>query len=93
MAPSRPLWKKTNLIKPTVTPQTVNPTPHGRQAHNGAHRATATTHTRAVIDPGKPLLKLGLDVHLELIMAVAQKDPAGFQSPRQFPCEQLVTQV
>jgi hypothetical protein len=30
--------------------------------------------TQAVIDPAKPMLKLGLDVHLEFIMSVVQKD-------------------
>ena len=47
----------------------------------------------AVIDPGKPLLKLGLDVHLECIMAVAQKDHASPHAPRKFTREQLVAQV
>lgn len=28
---------------------------------------------RAVLDPNKPMLKLGLDVHLQFIMAVGQK--------------------
>jgi len=37
----------------------------------------------AVIDPAKPLLKLGLDVHLEFIMAVAQKDHANPHTPPQ----------
>jgi transposase len=48
---------------------------------------------RPVIDPGKPMLKLGLDVHLEFIMAVAQKDHAGPQTPRKFTNDQLVEQV
>jgi transposase len=47
----------------------------------------------AVIDPAKPLLKLGLDVHLEFIMAVAQKDHANPHAPRKFTRPQLVTQV
>jgi transposase len=47
----------------------------------------------AVIDPSKPMLKLGLDVHLEFIMAVAQKDHANPHAPRKFTREQLVTQV
>lgn len=48
---------------------------------------------RAVIDPSKPMLKLGLDVHLEFIMAVAQKDHAMPQAPRKFSNDQLVEQV
>ena len=47
----------------------------------------------AVIDPAKPLLKLGLDVHLEFIMAVAQKHHANSHAPRKFTREQLVAQV
>jgi hypothetical protein len=48
---------------------------------------------RAVIDPSKPMLKLGLDVHLEFIMAVAQKGHACPHAPRKFTREQLVAQV
>jgi transposase len=47
----------------------------------------------AVIDPDKPMLKLGLDVHLEFIMTVAQKDHANPQAPRKFSPDQLVEQV
>ncbi|MFN0064105.1 MAG: IS110 family transposase [Myxococcaceae bacterium] len=47
----------------------------------------------AVIDPAKPMLKLGLDVHLESIMVVAQKDHANPQAPRKFTNDQLVEQV
>ena len=41
----------------------------------------------------KPSLKLGLDVHLEFIMAVAQRDHAAPQAPRKFTRDQLVAQV
>ena len=41
----------------------------------------------------KPSLKLGLDVHLELIMAVVQRDHAAPQAPRKFTSEQLILQV
>ena len=47
----------------------------------------------AVVDPSKPALKLGLDVHLEFIMAVAQRDHAAPQAPRKFTRAQLVDQV
>ena len=47
---------------------------------------------RAVIDPTKPLLKLGLDVHLDFLMAVAQKDHANPQAPRKFTNEQPAAQ-
>src|ERR1043165_6903441 len=48
---------------------------------------------RATIDSGRPLLKLGLDVHLEFIMAVAQKEHAMPHAPRKFTNDQLVEQV
>jgi transposase len=47
----------------------------------------------ATIDPAKPMLKLGLDVHLEFIMAVAQKDHANPHAPRKFTRAQLLAQV
>jgi transposase len=46
-----------------------------------------------VIDPAKPLLKLGLDVHLEFIMAVVQQDHANPKAPRKFTNAELVAQV
>jgi transposase len=47
----------------------------------------------ARIDPNRPMLKLGLDVHLEFIMVVAQRDHASPQAPRKFTPAQLVAQV
>ena len=47
----------------------------------------------AVLDPNKPSLKLGLDVHLEFIMVVAQRDHASPQAPRKFTPAQLVLQI
>ena len=46
-----------------------------------------------VIDPAKPLLKLGLDVHLEFIMAVAQQGHGNPHAPRKFTHSELVAQV
>ena len=48
---------------------------------------------RAIIDPNKPMLKLGLDVHLEFSMVVAQKDHASPQAPRKVTRGQLIEQV
>jgi hypothetical protein len=39
------------------------------------------------------MLKLGLDVHLEFIMAVVQKDHGNPRAPRKFARLQLVAQV
>ena len=47
----------------------------------------------AVIDPNKPLLKLGLDVHLEFIMAVGQKDHSQPKAPVKYTNDELVAQV
>ena len=47
----------------------------------------------AKLDPSKPSLQLGLDVHLEFTMAVAQKDHASPQTPRKFTRQELVAQV
>jgi transposase len=47
----------------------------------------------AVIDPNKSMVKLGLDVHLEFIMAVVQQDHANPQAPRKFTAAQLAEQI
>ncbi len=47
----------------------------------------------AAIDSTKSQLKLGLDVHLEFIMGVAQRDHGSPYAPRKFTREQLVDQV
>ena len=46
-----------------------------------------------MLDPSKPTAKLGLDVHLEFLMVVAQRDHAAPQAPRKFTREQLVGPV
>ncbi|MEK6192593.1 MAG: IS110 family transposase, partial [Chloroflexota bacterium] len=46
-----------------------------------------------VIDPTKPILQLGLDVHLLFIMAVARRAHASPQAPRKFTPAQLVAYV
>lgn len=46
-----------------------------------------------VLYPDKPAIKIGLDVHLEFIMGVAQREHATPQAPRKFTPDQLVLQV
>jgi transposase len=46
-----------------------------------------------ILHPGKPSLKLGLDVHLEFITAVVQREHAALQAPRKFTPAQLILQV
>ena len=48
---------------------------------------------RPLIVPGKPTLKLGLDVHLEFIMAVAQRDHASPKASSKFTRDQLIQQI
>src|SRR5712691_5372562 len=47
----------------------------------------------AVLHPERTALKLGLDVHLEFIMAVAQRGHVSPQAPRKFTPDPLVVQV
>ena len=47
----------------------------------------------AVIVPNKPMLKLGLDLHLESIMAVAQQGHAHPPAPHKFTRAEPVAQV
>src|SRR6266568_4229669 len=84
---------KTYILKPITTPPTVClTTAHDKPAIIKIIPPRQPLPT-AVIDPAKPMLKLGLDVHLEFIMAVAQKDHANPQAPRKFTHQQLVAQV
>jgi transposase len=92
---------KTYLLKPSLTPQTVNPAPQpGKPDPASAGLAPARQPTPArqplptpVIDSTQPMLKLGLDVHLDFTMVVAQQDHAQPQAPRKFTRQQLVAQV
>ena len=78
----------------------IAPTP---SASPNALALAATTPAKAlpprqplptpVLHPDRPSLKLGLDVPLEFIMAVAQRDHAALQAPRKFTPAQLILQV
>ena len=84
---------KEYILKPTTTAPTVAPTPAADKPAIVKLIPPRQPLPTAVIDPAKPLLKLGLDVHLEFIMVVAQKDHANPHAPRKFTREQLVAQV
>jgi transposase len=84
---------KTYILKPTTTPPTVCLTPASDKPAMVKIIPPRQPLPTAVIDPSKPMLKLGLDVPLEFIMAVAQKDHANPHIPRKFTREQLVAQV
>lgn len=84
---------KEYILKPIMTPPTLN-----LSVANDKPAVVRLIPPRqplptAVVDPGKPLLKLGLDVHLEFIMAVAQKDHANPHAPRKFTRAGLLAQV
>jgi len=81
---------KTYMLKPNMTPTTVTKTSAPGKPAVAPPRQPLPA---PVIDPAKPTLKLGLDVHLQFIMAVAQRDHASAQAPRKFTRDQLVAQV
>jgi len=84
---------KEYILKPTMTPTTLNLTPtHDKPAVARAVPPRQPLPT-AVLDPARPALKLGLDVHLDSIMAVSQQDHASLKAPRPFSREQLVAHV
>src|ERR1017187_114264 len=84
---------KEYVLKPIMTPTTVAPTANPDKPAGVRNLPPRQPLPTAVIDPAKPLLKLGLDVHLEFIMAVAQKNHANPHAPRKFTRAQLVAQV
>lgn len=80
---------KTYFLKPIMTPVTQPSAPAcGKPAVPPKSPLPSPG-----IDPAKPRLCLGLDVHLEFIMAVAQRDHAGPQAPRRFTRGELVAHV
>ena len=84
---------KEYILTPIMTRPTVTLTPTADKPAMVKIIPPRQPLPTAVIDPAKPMLKLGLDVHLEFIMAVAQKDHANPHAPRKFTRPQLVTQV
>jgi transposase len=84
---------KEYILKPTMTRPSLNRTPTPDKPAVARSVPSRQPLPTAVMDPAKPLLKLGLDVHLEFIMAVAQKGHAALQAPRKFTREQLGVQV
>lgn len=85
--------KKTYVLKPTITLQTLSPDANSSKPAVTRPLRAHQPLPRPVIDPAKPLLKLGLDVHLEFIMVVVQRDHASAKAPRQFARHELVDQV
>src|ERR1039457_3509582 len=84
---------KEYILKPIMAPQTLSLAPDFDKPAVVKFIPPRQPLPTAVIDPAKPILKLGLDVHLEFIMAVAQKDHGNPQAPRKFSRAQLLAQV
>ena len=85
---------KTSILKPNMTLPTVVSTSTPRKLPAvAAPLPPRQPLPRALIDRSKPMLKLGLDVHLEFIMAVVQRGHLGPQAPRKFTRPALVEQV
>ena len=84
---------KEYILKPDMTPATQPPSAvSGKPAEPRPAPARQPLPT-ARVDPARPRLCLGLDVHLEFIMAVAQRDHTSPQAPRKFTRAELVGHV
>jgi transposase len=81
---------KTYLLKPSMTMKTVAPTAPADKPAVARPTPPRQPLPTPVLDPNKPLLKLGLDVHLDFTMAVVQQDHSNPKAPRKFSREQLV---
>lgn len=84
---------KEYILKPIMTaPTVITPATHDKPvvARSVPPRQPLPT---ATIDPNKPRIALGLDVHLEFIMAVTQKDHTSPLAPRKFSRAELVAHV
>jgi transposase len=84
---------KEYILKPIMTPATLNRTATADKSVVARPVPPRQPLPTATIDPTKPTLKLGLDVHLEFIMAVVQRGHGALQSPRKLTPAQLVAQV
>jgi transposase len=84
---------KEYILKPIMAPQTLIPTSLADKSPMSRPLPPHQPLPGAVIDPARPQLKLGLDVHLDFIMGVAQKDHASPHAPRKCTRAELVEQV
>jgi hypothetical protein len=94
--PGKPADRATDELVNALLPAAANvPAARGTNLAGAAPRSLPARQPlpTAVIDPARPLLKLGLDVHLDFIMAVVQQDHAQPKAPRKFTREELVEHV
>jgi transposase len=84
---------KEYILTPIMTSQTVITSSHLDKPVVARSIPLRQPLPTATIDATKPRLALGLDVHLEFIMAVAQKDHTSPHAPRKFSRAELVAYV
>ena len=84
---------KEYILTPIMTSQTVVPSSHLDKPVMARPVPPRQPLPTATLDSNKPRIALGLDVHLEFIMAVAQKDHASALAPRKFSRAELVAHV
>lgn len=84
---------KEYILKPTMTRPTLNLTPTLDKPAVGRRVPARQPLPTAVLDPAKPRLKLGLDVHLDFTMVVVQQDHANPKAPRKLTRAELVQYV
>jgi transposase len=84
---------KEYILTPIMTPATLNRTRHADKPVVARPVPPRQPLPTAVLDPNRPMLKLGLDTDLAFVMAVVQKDHANPQSPRKFTRAELVAYV
>jgi len=84
---------KEYILTPIMTPATLNRTFPADKSDVAPVVPARQPRPTATIDPTKPGLKLGLDVHLEFTMVVLQKGHGALQPPRKFTRRELVAQV
>jgi hypothetical protein len=83
---------KTYILKPTMTLTTLSPTPKPCKPAPTALPPPEPLPV-PVLQPDRPAIKLGLDVHLEFIMAVVQRGHLSPLAPRKLTPDQLIAQV
>jgi transposase len=83
---------KTYILKPTMTLTTLRPTPRPCKPAPIALPPRQPLPV-PVLHPDRSAIKLGLDVHLEFIMAVVQRGHLSPQAPRKLTPAQLLAQV
>lgn len=92
--PNSPEARAARQLTDAIAPKTPAPSALARALTRALPTLPARQPLpRPVLYPDKSTLKLGLDVHLEFIMAVVQRDHASPQAPRKLTPDQLIAQV